>query len=218
MPGSVDITDSNPNNLQSILGGIFRGMTNNKSSAGLPPDTNVRANNPNTYRWIGAPAGDQNNPPITTEQTQQPALAWFRGSAGTAFAYTQPTVTDIPNALSQPTPDTSVAFTNQASSIGSLVQSHPSSVPTGNWQTQGLGMNPTNAEHFREYFANQIGTRHLLPTPNAASVLTAVQSQNNMSADGSVDVRNLRYSITAANAKGYQPLQNFFAPNYPGLS
>lgn len=217
----VDAINSNPTNWDSIVGALFRGNTNNTSSAALP-ETNVRQNNPQTFQWIGTSYNADLRAPIQKEQTQNPALDWSRGSAGLGLSYAQPTVTDIPTVLSGIQPAPSIAFTNEASAIGSVVQSIPGTINTGNMQNAsgGYGMNPTDAAHWFSYFANQLGTRHLLPTANPASVLTAVQAQANQVTDGNVDTgAPLLNKIGAAQMKGYQPMQSFFgASRIPGLS
>ena len=191
------------NNFQSIVGGIFRGISQNKSSAGLS-ESNVKELNPQTYQFIGLSSKDPRYP-VAKEQTQNPALPWNSSSAGTQLGYTQPIPTNVPEKLGQQLPAPDAAPTQWASSIGSMVQPVPGYVPLNNWQINNYGMSPQNGSHFLNYFANQRGIQNLQPIPVASNVLTAVQEQQNIQTDGSADVWNGHFNLFRSMAKDYNP-------------
>jgi hypothetical protein len=196
-----------PNNFDSIFGGILRGLSNDKRSVGLT-GSNVKTDNPHTYTWIGQETSDLRQP-IEKEQSQNPSLPFAKGSSGTQYSYTQPLPTDITTLVSQGSPGTSIAETDQASSIGSTIQTVPNKVPVNNSQSNGYGMSPQNGDHFKQYFANQIGVMNKNPVPMSSQVLTAVQEQQNMNTDGSSDVWHGSWQTIQSMRKGYRPANQF---------
>jgi hypothetical protein len=196
-----------PNNLQSIVGGIFRAVSNNKVSLGLT-DQNVTTDNPQTYTWIGH-SDKLPTYPTDREQTQSPAIPWYSKSSGTGFSYSQPVPTDFTSRFAANTPGTDVSITDQASSIGSTIQSVPRYVPMGNMQFNGYEMSPQNGAHFKNYFANQLGMQNLNPLPNASNVLTAIQEQQGIQTDGSADVWHSHFRLFQNLGKDYRPAQQF---------
>jgi len=196
-----------PNNFQSIFGGIIRGLSNDKRSVGLTGH-NVSTDNPHTYTWIGQETSDLRQP-IEKEQSQNPSLPFAKGSSGTQYSYTQPLPTDITTLVSAGSPGTSIAETDQASAIGSMIQTVPNKVPVNNSQSNGYGMSPQNGDHFKQYFANQIGVMNKNPVPMASQVLTAVQEQQNTNTDGSSDVWHGSWQTIQSMRKGYRPANQF---------
>jgi hypothetical protein len=196
-----------PNNFQSIVGGIFRGLSNDKRSVGLT-GSNVKTDNPHTYAWIGQETSDLRQP-IEKEQSQNPSLPFAKGSSGTQYSYTQPLPTDVRTLIAQGSPGTNIALTDEASSIGSMIQTVPAQVPMNNWNFSGYGMSPQNGDHFKLYFANQLGVRNMNPTPMASQVLTAVQEQQNTNTDGSSNVWHGSWQTIQSMRKGYRPANQF---------
>jgi hypothetical protein len=196
-----------PTNFQSIVGGIFRGLSNDKRSVGLT-GSNVKTDNPQTYTWIGQETSDLRQP-IEKEQTQNPSLPFLKGSSGTQYAYTNPLPTDIRTGILESYPGTSIEKTFVPSSIGSLLQPMPDMVPLNNWQQRGYGMSPQNADHFKTYFANQIGLTNLIPQPTPSNTMDAVQAQQQSSTVGRhSDWFNVWQHILTMR-KTYTPANNF---------
>ena len=203
-------SDGQQTNLQSILGGIFGGLHNYKSSAALS-ESNVKTNNPQTYGWIGHSAGGTRYQ-TTREAQQGQQLPWYAGSTGTAFSYSQLLPTDIPSIQHQVTPGTSVlATTNDPSTVGSTISALPDSVPAANYaQFNGYQMNPQNAEHWRTFFANQMSNVPLKRLPNPSNVMVAVTKQANITADGDANLWDSHSSLMTAMSKNYQPARQFW--------
>lgn len=194
-----------PTNYESIFGGIFRGLSNNKNSGGTNPQIPTQQNNPLVYAWIGQQTNDLRQP-IQKEQAQNSTLG-LASSAGTLVPYSQPVPTDIPTRTALTTPGTDVSLAVFASPIGGLTQPVPLAVPTSN-NGGGFGdydMQPLNGSHFSRYFSNQLGNYNLLAKPNPANVLTAVQEQANSNSDGSANVWQGAYQTFAMMAKPYDP-------------
>jgi hypothetical protein len=196
-----------PSNWDSIFGGIIRGLSNDRRSVGLT-GSNVKTDNPQTYSWIGQETSDLRQP-IDKEQSQNPSLPFAKGSSGIQYAYSQPVTTDVRTLVAQGSPGTNIAYTDQASSIGSMIQTVPTRVRPNNWNFSGYGMSPQNGDHFKLYFANQIGVRNMNPNPMSSQVLTAVQEQQNTNTDGSSDVWHGNWQVIQAMRKGYRPSNQF---------
>jgi hypothetical protein len=196
-----------PNNFGSIVGGILRGLSNDKRSVGLT-GSNVKTDNPQTYSWIGQETSDLRQP-IQKEQSQNPSLAFAKGSSGTQYAYSKPLPTDITTLVSQGAPGTNISETDLASSIGSLIQPTPGFVRPDNWNFSGMGMSPQNADHFKTYFANQIGVNHRVTPPLSAQVMTDVQEQQNTNTDGSSNLWHGAWQTIQSMRKGYRPANQF---------
>jgi len=194
-------------NFGSIVGGIVRGLSNDKRSAALT-GSNVKTDNPQTFTWIGQNTSDLRQP-IQKEMSQNPSLPFEKGSSGTQYSYSQPLPTDITTLVAQGSPGTNVGEFREASSIGSLIQTIPSIVPNNNWNFSGFGMSPQNGDHFKTYFANQIGINPANPNPLSANVLTAVTEQANIPIDGSVNVWNGAWQTINAMGKPYHPSNQF---------
>jgi len=193
-----------PNNFESIFGGIFRGLSSNKSSAGTNSLIPTQQNNPLVYGWIGQETNDLRYP-ISKEQTQNPVLG-PNLSSGTQFAYSSPVPTDIPTQIQGSYPTTDVSRVALVSSrIGSMVQPIPCVVPINNGQFNGYEMSPVNGQHFFGYFANQLGMYNLQGRPNAANVLTAIQAEANVNSDGSSDLWNGAWQTILSMRKSYDP-------------
>jgi len=196
-----------PNNYGSIVGGIIRGLSNDRRSAGLTGH-NVTNDNPQSYAWIGQNTSDLRQP-IQKEMSQNPSLPFEKGSSGTQYEYTNPLPTDIRSLVRQGYPGTDVNIVDQASSVGSLVQGMPSFVPINNLQLSGYGMSPQNADHFKYYFANQMGQLNLTPQVNPSNVLTAVQEHQNINTDGSAQVWHGAFQTFGTMLKRYNPANSF---------
>jgi hypothetical protein len=198
-----------PTRWQSITGGILRGLSNDKRSAGLT-GSNVKTDNPHTYTWIGQETSDLRQP-IQKEQTQQPALPFGMASGGTQYSYQNPLPTDIRMLLTQGSPGTDVGTKDASSDTGSLNQSVPGNAPMNNgFQSSGYGMSPQNGDHFKYYFANSIGAQANNKVPFPSSVLNAVQVQQNSNTDGNPDVWKGAMQVFGSMSKGYagvQPVQ-----------
>ena len=194
-------------NFGSIVGGIVRGLSNDKRSAGLT-GSNVKTDNPHTYNWIGQETSDLRQP-IQKEMSQNPSLPFEKGSSGTEYSYSNPLPTDITTLVKQGSPGTNVSPFREASSIGSLIQTVPSYVPNNNWNFSGFGMSPQNADHFKTYFANQIGVNPANPNPLSANVLTAITEQANTPIDGSHDVWNGAWETYISMRKDSKPSNQF---------
>lgn len=208
---AVNPSDGNQSNLASIVGGIFAGLNNNKSSGGLS-GSNVKTNNPQTYAWIGQAAGGTRYQ-TTREAQQGQQLPWYGASTGTSFGYSQLLPTDIPSIQNQVTPATSVLANgqNDPSTVGSTISALPSSAPLANYsQFNGYQMNPQNAESWRTYYANQMSNTPLKRLPNASNVMAAVTAQANTSADGSNNLWDSHSSLMTAMSKNYQPARQFW--------
>jgi len=196
------------NNFESIFGGIFRGLASNKSSAGLNQTNTQSDKNPLTYAWIGQQTNDLRQP-IEKEQSQSPALPGLFGSSGTAYSYSVPLPTDVRSIASYNNPATSVALNSLPSQLGSTVHPAPAYAPIDNWAFRGYGMSPQNGDHFKQYFANQMGNFNMMPKPNPSNVLTAVSDQANIAVDGSADVWQGTYQTMTLMGKRYNPMANY---------
>jgi hypothetical protein len=194
-----------PNNFQSIVGGIFRGISSNKSSAGLNQTNTQNDTNPLTYQWIGESTGGTAYP-INREQTQNPALPFAKGSAGTNIPYAPPVLTDIPTLLNQGSPGTDVSLRTSAGSVGSQTSIPPGMAPIANAVGNGYGMSPQNADHFKVYFANQIGLSNQLPRASAKTTGLAIADQQHENVAGSSDSWKSAYQTFSAMQKGYSPM------------
>jgi len=209
-------SDGTQSNLQSILGGIFGGLSNNKSSGGLS-GSNVKTNNPQTYAWIGQAAGGTRYQ-TTRESQQGQQLPWYSGSSGTGFSYSQLLPTDIPSISHQVTPATNVQAMgwDDPSVVGSTISALPGTVPVANFgQFNGYQMNPQNAESWRTYYANQMSNVPLKRQPNASNVASAVTQQSSIGAEGSLDPWASHSSLVTAMAKGYSPTRQFWGFTSP---
>src|SRR5215471_8209973 len=195
------------NNFGSIVGGIVRGLSNDRRSAGLT-GSNVKTDNPHTYRWIGQETSDLRQP-IEKEMSQNPSLPFEKTTSGTEYSYTNPLPTDIRTLIQQGSPGTDIAETRQASSIGSTIQTVPPVVPINNWNFSGMGMSPQNGDHFKYYFANQIGVKNQNANPLPANVLAFSTEQANTVIDGSHDVWNGAWQTFISMRKNYQPSTQF---------
>src|SRR5215831_14724720 len=187
---------------------MIRGLSNDKRSLGISTSANVKTDNPLTYAWIGQETSDLRQP-IEKEQSQNPSLPFAKGSSGTQYSYTQPLPTDVTTLISQGSPGPSITPTVHASSIGSLIQPMPGFVPMNNWAFNGMGMMPQNGDHFKSFFANQNGLANMQPTPLPASVLSAVQEQQNVGSHGSNDVWASGWQTFQAMGKDYKPSNQF---------
>lgn len=196
------------NNFQSIVGGIIRGLTNDKASAGTNPHIPTQQNNPLVYTWIAQQTNDLRQP-IEKEQSQNPSLPFGKASSGTQYEYTNPLPTDIRMLISQGSPGTNIDPTQQASSIGSLIQTVPDLVPLNNWNFSGFGMSPQNADHFKSYFANQLGVQNTNKYPLSGQILAEVQEQANTNADGSSNVWHGAWQTFETMTKPYHPANQF---------
>lgn len=194
-----------PNNFTSIFGGIFRGLSNNKSSGGLNQTNTQNSSNPLTYQWIGQSAGGTTYQ-IDREQTQNPSLPFEKGSGGTNVAYSSPPLTDIPTLLNQGAPGTDVSIRNSAGSVGSPTNVPAGYAPRNNGVGSGFGMSPQNADHFKQYFANQIGLQNNLPRASAKNTTLAVSDQQHTNVAGSSDSWQSSFQTFAAMQKGYSPM------------
>jgi len=191
-----------PNNWQSITSGILKGISNDKRSVGLT-GSNTKTDNPNTFTWIGQETSDLRQP-IQKEQTQTPSLPFGNASAGTVYSYQNPLPTDIRMLISQGSPGTNVSPKDASSDTGSLIQGIPDTVATNNaFPSSGYGMSPQNGDHFKYYFANTIGAQANNKVPFPASVLTAVQEQQNFNTDGSSNVWNGAMQLFGSMSKSY---------------
>jgi len=200
------------NNLDSILSGIFKGLSNSKTSGGI---SKPLAGNPLEASWIGLETNDL-RAQIQKEGSQNPALDWHASSSGTQVSYTKPVPTDILTRISSSYPQTDIGLSSVASSVGSLVQAIPKQVQINNLQFNGYEMNPTNGGHFFTYFANQLGNRHLIPVVNPASVLTAIGDQQNIVTDGNANTWDAHLQFMINRNKGYMPATSFFGgKSYP---
>lgn len=194
-----------PNNFTSIFGGIFRGLSNNKASGGLNQTNTQSSDNPLTYQWIGAPTGGTTYQ-IDREQTQNPSLPFEKGSAGTNVPYAKPVLTDIPTLLNQGSPGTDVSLRTSAGSVGSATHIPPGMAPINNAVGNGYGMSPQNADHFKVYFANQIGLSNQLPRASAKTTGLAIADQQHENVGGSSDSWKSAYQTFASMQKGYSPM------------
>ncbi len=192
-----------PTNFGSIIGGIIRGLSNDKRSAGLK-GSNVTNDNPQSYGWIGQETSDLRQP-IEKEQTQNPSLPFLTKSSGVEYSYTTPLPTDIRSRITAGMPGTNVDSTNQASSIGSMIQTVPSMVLMNNWQEHGYGMSPQNGDHFKTFFANQMGVRAILPQPLPSAVANAVSHQADSNLVGSHDVWHSSWQTFLTMRKTHHP-------------
>jgi len=198
---------SAPNNWQSIVGGIVGGISNDKRSAGLTGH-NVTTDNPQTYGWIGQETSDLRQP-IQKESSQNPSIPFTSGSPGVAMPYAQLLPNDIPTFLQQGAPGTNVSIRTEASSVGS-----PTLIPTGfapinNAQFSGYGMSPQNGDHFKQYFANQIGLSNQLPKASPAVSAMAVQVEQSLGSAGSQDSWIHAWQTFTNMRKTYQPNQTY---------
>jgi hypothetical protein len=194
-------------NFGSIVGGIIRGLSNDRRSVALTGH-NVTTDNPNTYTWIGQEPGDLRQP-IQKEMSQNPSLPFEKASSGSQYEYTQPLPTDIRTLITAGSPGTDISPTTYASSIGSWVQRVPSLVPMNNGQFNGYGMSPQNADHFKVHFANQIGMRNMMAAPSASIVATAIQEQANINTDGPTDPWENALSLFQFMRKSYTPSSQY---------
>ena len=197
-------------NFESIVGGIFRGLTKNNlvNPQALGMNRNIPERVPLVSQWIGRETNDLRQP-IEKEQTQNPALPWYSRSSGTQVSYSQPVPTDIPTRIAESIPQPNSNVTLEPSSIGSLVQPMPKEVPLRNWQFNGYEMSPTNGEHFKTFFANQINYINGYASPTPANVLSAVTYQQNLITDGSPDVWESHNRMIKGVEKGYTPYTSF---------
>lgn len=201
--------------IQSILGGIFRGTSQNNASAALQTH-NVTQNNPLTTQWIGISQNANQNAPIQKEGSQNVQLPWYTASTGTGFSYSKPLPTDIPSIAHQVTPAANSATDPNSSNVGSLVNPAPSSVPIGNYsQFQGYQMNPQNAEQWHTYYANAMGNVPLKRQPNAANVLAAVTAQTNIADGNGNDPQFAANQLQTMMTKNYQPSRQFWGFSSP---
>lgn len=195
-----------PNNFESIFGGMFRGLASNKSSGGLNQTNTQNASNPQTYQWIGQASGGTVFP-INREQTQNPALPFAFGSAGISLSYANPVLTDIPTLLSQGSPGTDVSQRDAAGSVGS-----PTNIPatyaslSGGYIGNGYGMSPQNADHFKTFFANQIGLSNKLPKASAFNTSLAITDQADTHIGSSQDSWKNAWNVFSSMQKGYSPM------------
>jgi hypothetical protein len=143
--------------------------------------------------------------PITKEQTQNPSLPFGKSSAGTEYSYENPLPTDIRMLVTQGIPGTNVSPNDASSDTGSLIQPIPDNVPyAGSFQSSGYGMSPQNGDHFKYYFANNIGNYANTKVPFPATVLSAIQEQPGVNSDGSSNVWHGAFQTFATMRKGYQ--------------
>jgi|SRR5215471_5388835 len=198
---------NNPNNFQSIIGGMIRGLTNSRRSAALTAH-NVSNDNPQSFAWIGGSTSDLRQP-IEKEMSQQPSLAFGKASSGTSYAYFNPVLNDIPSLYLQGQPGTNVSERKVAGSVGSPTNVPAPFAPIDNWPSAGYGMSPQNGDHFKYYFANQIGLSNQLPKPNPANVAEMTMAAQNHSAAGASDLWFSHAQTVSNMLKGYNPSGNY---------
>ena len=196
-----------PNNWDSIVGGIVRGLSNDHRSAGLT-GSNVKTDNPHTYAWIGQETSDLRQP-IQKEATQNPSLPFTMGSPGTQYSYSQTLPTEVRTFFTQATPGTDVSIRSEASSVGSQTLIPTNYAPINNRQTSGYGMSPQNGDHFKAYFANQIGLNNNLPKANAAVTTEHIQEQQGLGSAGSNAVWHNSWQTFISMRKSYSPNQTY---------
>jgi len=197
------------NNFQSIVGGIFRGLSNNRASGGLNQTNTQSSQNPLTYQWIGFPTPSDLRQPIQKEQTQNPSLAFEKGSAGTSQSYSMPPLTDIPTLVTQGMPGPDSSFRLTAGSVGSKSNIPALRAPINNAQGNGFGMSPQNGDHFKQYFANQIGLFNVLTKPVPEATASAISVQQHTNVAGNPDAWASSWQTFLSMAKGYNPAGNF---------
>ena len=195
-----------PTNADSIFGGIFRGLSNNRSSGALNQTNTQNSNNPLTYQWIGFPTPSDLRQPIEKEQTQNPSLPFDKGSSGTNVPYSSAPLTDIPTLLQQGSPGTNTSIRDTASSVGSPTNVPAGWAPIANPVGSGYGMSPQNADHFKQYFANQIGLGNNLPKASAANTTLAIAHQQHTNSAGASDAWQRSWEVFGSMQKDYNPM------------
>ena len=199
---------SAPNNFQSIFGGIFRGLSNNRSSGGLNQTNTQNSDNPLTYQWIGFPTPSDLRQQIQKEQTQNPSLPFEKGSGGTSVDYSRAVLTDIPTLVNQGSPGTDISLRHSAASAGS-----PTNIPTGfasptNWVGNGYGMSPQNGDHFKTFFANQLNLRNVLPKATPMITSLAISEQADTHVANSNDSWKNAFQLYSSMQKQYYPMSS----------
>jgi hypothetical protein len=197
-----------PNNFQSIVGGIFRGLSNDRRSVALT-GSNVKTDNPLTFTWIGQETSDLRQP-IEKEVSSNPSLPFEKTTPGTQYEYANTLPTDVRTLVKQGSPGTDVSIRDKASSVGSSTLVPTGFAPINNAQNAGVGMSPQNGDHFKSYFANQIGLSNQLPVAHAASTLQGVMEEQSRNITGSADVWHGSWQTFVNMRKRYNPNQTYY--------
>jgi len=197
-----------PNNFGSIVGGIVRGSTNSRRSVGLTGH-NVSTDNPLTFAWIGQETSDLRQP-IQKEVSQNPSLPFEKTTPGTQYEYTNPLPTDVRTLFNQGSPGTNVSLRDKAASVGSSTLIPTGFAPMNNAVGAGFGMSPQNGDHFKFYFANQIGLSNMLPKANAATMAQGVMEEQSRNVAGSADIWHGNWQTFISMRKAYNPNQTYY--------